>query len=90
MTTQHAKVRACQRAIPPLIAEWLEEFGEEQYDGHGSIKRYFGRSSVRRMEKRFGKLIVQHNSKWLRAYMVESAQDGSVITIGWRQRKIKR
>ena len=53
--TKHAEARMQQRAIPPLIDLWLEEFGEEEYDGHGGIRRYFSRRSIREMERQFGR-----------------------------------
>jgi hypothetical protein len=35
--TYHAATRSQQRCVPPLIMQWLDQFGEEQYDGHGAI-----------------------------------------------------
>lgn len=45
----HAKVRAQQRGIPPLIDRWLDEFGEEDYDGRGGVRIFFSRRSVKAM-----------------------------------------
>lgn len=45
--TTHAAIRSQQRGIPPLIMEWLDQFGEEYYDGHGAIIRRFTRTSRR-------------------------------------------
>lgn len=90
MKTKHAKSRAQKRCIPPLIDEWLSQFGEEEYDGHGAIRRYFSHRSKRKMDQLLGRQIVQHNSKWLNTYKVESSVDGSTITLGWRTRRIKR
>ena len=88
--TTHAQRRAQQRAIPTMIDEWLDRFGEETYDGHGAIKRYFSRASIRQMEREFGRLFVRHNSRWLRAYKVERVQDGASITYGWLTRRVVR
>jgi hypothetical protein len=41
MLPAHAAIRAQQRGIPPLIRDWLFQFGEEQHDGHGAIRRFF-------------------------------------------------
>jgi hypothetical protein len=40
MTTKHAAIRAQQRCIPPLVDRWLDEFEEEEHDGHGFIRLF--------------------------------------------------
>ena len=45
--TYHATIRSQQRGIPPLILQWLDLYGEEEYDGHGAVIRYFSRASRR-------------------------------------------
>jgi hypothetical protein len=42
------------------------------------------------MERAFGRLFVQHNSKWLRAYKVERVEDGRPMTYGWLMRRVAR
>lgn len=54
MSTNHARTRAQQRAIPPLVDRLLDEFGDEAYDGHGAIRVYFSHRSRGRMERAFG------------------------------------
>ena len=92
MTTvsRHAAIRAKQRSIPPVVFEWLEQYGEEQFDGRGGVVMYFSRNSRRRMEMRFGRRFVAENRKYLNHYMVESARDGAVITTGVRSKRIRR
>ena len=34
--TEHAIVRKQQRGIPPLIANWLIDYGDEEFDGHAA------------------------------------------------------
>jgi hypothetical protein len=87
--TYHATARSQQRGIPPLIMQWLDQFGEEQYDGHGAIIRYFSRTSRRIMEREFGSNPVKKMSEFLNIYKVES-QDGTVITTGHLTKRIKR
>jgi hypothetical protein len=87
--TNHGAVRSQQRAIPPLVLQWLDQFGEEQYDGHGAIIRYFSRASRREMEREFGSNPVKKMSEFLNAYKVES-HDGMVITTGHLTKRIKR
>ena len=90
MNTTHAAVRAQQRGIPPLIRDWLLQFGEEQYDGHGGIKRFFSHRSIREMERCFGRQPVSRMSEFLSTYLVESVHDGAVITIGHNYRRSHR
>ena len=88
--TRHAICRAQQRCIPPLIDEWLDRFGEEEYDGHGAIKRYFSKKSKRAMERALGREPVRRMADKLTAYRVESSKDGRVITAGYRTKRLRR
>ena len=90
METKHAKVRAQQRGIPPLIGQWLDNFGEEEYDGRGGVVRYFSHRSVRAMEREVGREPVRRFADYLDAYKVLSSRDGCVITIGFRTKHIRR
>ena len=90
MRSIHAKKRIQQRCIPPIVEQWLDEFGENQHDNHGAIKRYFSHKSIKRMKRILGSQFVQYNSKWFNAYKIDSIQDGSTITIGWRAKKIRK
>jgi len=90
MRTKHAEVRAQQRCIPPVVHQWLDEFGEEEYDGHGGVKVYFSGWSIDRMKRRLGSHFVEYNARWLRAYRVESSHDGAALTCGWRHRRVER
>lgn len=82
-------MRAQQRGIPPLVVEWLDLFGEERYDGHGGCLRYFSRSSRRAMERAFGRGPVRKMEEYLNVYKVESATDGTTITVGHRYKRIR-
>jgi hypothetical protein len=88
--TSHGAKRAQQRAIPPVVHQWLDEFGEEEFDGCGGIRRYFSHRSMRAMEQRYGRHFVRENRKYLAAYLVESTDDHRIITAGWRYRRINR
>ena len=90
MNTKHAHMRAQQRGIPPLIDQWLDEFGEDEYDGNGGVIRYFSHASIRSMERIFGAAPVRKLSEYLHVYKVESSHDGHVITIGHRIKHINR
>lgn len=88
--TRHALVRAQQRCIPPFVDRWLDEFGEEQYDGHGGVKHFFSHRSTARMRKALGRQFIRRNAKWLRAYRVEDSRTGVKITCGWLRKRIRR
>ena len=87
--TRHAAVRAQQRAIPPLVDRLLDEFGDEEHDGHGCVRVYFSRQSIKRMEKAFGQQPVGLFKRYTRAFKVEST-DGVVLTKGWQTAHVWR
>ncbi len=82
--TRHAVDRSQQRGIPPLIKTWLLDYGDEVFDGHGGIVRYFTRESIRRMEREFGAAPLKRMHEYFRCYLVQSNDDGSIITVGKR------
>jgi hypothetical protein len=88
--TRHAKARAQQRAIPPLIEAWLDEFGDEEYDGLGGVRIFFSRRSIRRLERVVGRLPVRLLSHLLDAYKVESTRDGSTLTYARKTARMRR
>jgi hypothetical protein len=82
--TEHAIVRKQQRGIPPLIANWLIDYGDEEFDGHGGVVRYFSKQCIRRLERELGRKSIKRMSEYLRCYLVQSSKDGVVITVGKR------
>jgi hypothetical protein len=90
LSTVHGIRRAQQRSIPPVVVEWLDEFGERIHDHHGAIKVFFSHRSVRRMQSSLSAQFVGQISKYLGVYSVVDASDGRAITIGWRSRSIRR
>lgn len=78
--SKHAEIRAQQRGIPPLIDEFLDLYGCEQYDGHGGVIIFLDKSSIRRMEHDMGREPVRRLSTWHNAYKVKSSTDGCTIT----------
>lgn len=87
--SRHGAARGQQRAIPPIVDHWLDEFGDQAYDGHGAVRVYFSHRSVAAMEKSLGSHFVRQNGKYLRTYKVVSG-DGYTITIGWRRYRIRK
>lgn len=90
MDTRHAERRAQQRAMPPFVDRLLDEFGEEEHDGHGAIRVFFSHHSIRRMERALGHRPVTLFKRYFHAYKVESGDTGAVITRGWRTDRIHR
>jgi hypothetical protein len=88
--TKHAKVRMQQRAIPPLVEQLLDEYGEQQFDGHGGVICYFSKESRRRMEQAMGRDPVRVLERYFDYYKVESSRDGCVITIAPRLCRIRK
>jgi hypothetical protein len=86
--SKHAADRCQQRAIPPLIVDWLVQFGAETYDGHGATIRHFDRASLRRLASHVGPRIVSLLSALLSAYLVIC--DGTVVTAGYRYKRIRK
>lgn len=90
MDSTHSKIRSQQRGIPGLIVHWLDQYGDEIYDGHGGVIRYFSRRSRRSIERHEGREPVRRMWEFLDAYKVESSHDGNTITVGRLHKRIKR
>lgn len=88
-TTKHALVRAQQRAIPPLVDRWLDEFGEVVHDGNGKVRVFFSHKSRRNMKRTLGRRPVALMNHYLDAYRVEG-RDGVTITTGWLTSRVRK
>ena len=88
--SRHAEKRAQERGIPPLIADWLDLYGETEYDGRGGEVRYFSRKSIRTIKRVVGSGPVRHLASYFNAFKVVSGNDGQTITIGHRTKRIRR
>lgn len=82
--TKHATIRSQQRGIPPLISQWLLDYGVEQYGRGGVVIRYFSSTCVRQLERDVGREPVKRMHEFLRCYLVQDSSSGSVITVGKR------
>ena len=85
--SRHAHVRCQQRSIPPLILNWLLDYGAEQRS-HGASKRFFDRSARRRLAAEYGAEVVERLGPLLNLYLIEG--DSKVVTAGVRTRRVKR
>ena len=87
--TRHASTRAQQRGLPPLIVNWLDTYGARAQDRDGAAILYFDKQSRRNLEKDVGSQVVDRLRPFLDAYLV-MADDGTVITLGWRFKRVPR
>ena len=85
--TAHADVRCQQRSIPPLIRDWLIDYGSE-VRSHGAVKRFFDKPARRRLAECVGAEVVDRMGDLLNHYLVETGS--VVITAGIRTRRIRR
>jgi len=85
--SRHASVRCQQRGIPPLILEWLLEFGSEVRT-HGAAKRYFDKAARKRLERSVGAQVVDRMGDLLNLYLIEG--DVQIVTAGVRTRRIQQ
>jgi hypothetical protein len=81
--SNHASRRIQKRSIPPIVLDWLHDYGSEQYDGHGAVIRYFDHTAKKRLAEVCGHRFVQANKKYLSVYVVEDSAGHSVITVGY-------
>jgi len=77
-----------QRAIPPLLLEWLDEYGNRQHDRHGGVIYYFDKRGRRRPSRDVGSVVTRRLGDLLDTYMVK--KDDQVVTVGYRYRRIHR
>jgi hypothetical protein len=87
--TRHATARAQQRGLPPLIVDWLDTYGARAQGGGGAEILYFDKASRRNLEGDVGSQVVDLLRSLLDAYVV-MGHDGTVITLGWRFKRVPR
>lgn len=88
MMTNHAIARSQQRGISPMLIDLLDQFGTTEKAPGGCTKKFFDKSSYKRIKAYAGPLaglLAQH----MDIYTVVS-QEGVVITMGHRLERIKR
>lgn len=86
MFTKHGEIRRQQRGIPPAIISWLQEFRATKYS-RDARKRFFDKSSRKRLSHAVGQQIVDRLGDLLNCYVVETLE-GEIITVGHRTQRI--
>ncbi len=85
--TKHAQTRLQQRAIPPLIIEWLCKYGCRLQGMNGTTVCFFDRESRRSLASEAGHVVVRRLSDMMDAYLVMSGN--SIVTVGHRYKPLK-
>lgn len=76
--TTHAKARAQQRAIPPLVMDWLLDYGHRERS-FGLKRISFDKKSKRHLARHVGAQVVNEMSRYLRVAIVVDPSDVSRI-----------
>ena len=87
--TQHAKARMQQRGIRPTTLDSLLDYGSQSHDHRGATIVYFDKKARTRLLRDSGSAAYRVVEKQLNAYAVVS-NDGSVVTVGHRDKRIPR
>jgi hypothetical protein len=86
--TRHASVRRQQRSIPLEAVDLLWEFGTVAR-ANGADCLFFDRVARQRAATTIGRNELRRAERYLNAYAVV-ADDGAVITVAWRTRRLRR
>ena len=84
--SKHASDRCQQRSVPPVVVEWLLDFGCIQYDHRGAEIRYFDKRSRKKLAAEIGNAVVSKLAAFLDAYLV--VKNETVLTVGYRFKRI--
>lgn len=85
--TNHASKRMQQRGIPESVLPLLFEYGEEEYDHHGTLLLYFNKRARQRLAKVIPCDELKRLEPALNAYAVLD-NDGAIVTVGHRTHRI--
>ena len=89
MYSEHARVRMQQRGVPPLIVEWLLQYGAVAYDHRGCRIRFFNKESRKRIRHEKGDIVLRRFHELFDCYAVVS-EDGTVVTAGHAYDRIRK
>jgi hypothetical protein len=86
--TRHAQARLQQRAIPPLIIDWLYRYGSRFKGVNGTTICFFDKQSRRYLASEVGHIVVRRLADMMDAYLVLS--NDCIITIGHRYKPLRK
>jgi hypothetical protein len=87
--TRHAGARLQQRAIPPILLDWLIAYGARAPAGDGCERIYFDKQGHRRLQRDLGLWAYGRLETKLDTYAVVN-RDGTVVTAGYRVKRVTR
>lgn len=87
--TTHAADRIKSRKIPIKIIELVHCFGAKAYDHHGGIIRFLDKKAMKRLRVEGAITEIQLATQYRDVYLIESANDHSLITAGYRHKRIR-
>ena len=82
MRTKHAALRAQQRGISLETEKLLQAYGEKKPAPGGCVLKFFSKKSIQRIENDYGHFFIAKNHENLKAYLIESRDDHSIVTLG--------
>ena len=86
--TVHSRKRLQQRAIPPVMLDYLDRFGTAERCG-GSERVFFDKAGRRLLAEHMGSVAALKTvERWLGVYAVVG-DDGNVVTVGHRQKRFR-
>jgi len=86
--SRHCEIRCKQRGIPRLVIDWLIGYGNVARRKRADVY-FLDKNSRKKLMNDVGKIAYNRMNDLLDSYLVLS-DDGTVITIGKRYKKIKR
>ncbi len=87
LRSRHARSRMQKRSISPIAVELIQRHGKS-VRSHGANKYFLDKQARKQIEKKIGKQAYLRLKDLLDIYVVES-DDGEVITVAHRRRKIR-
>jgi len=87
LLTIHAEQRMKERGIAPILVDWLEQYGVTEPQ-NGSELLYFNHRALKKLASYTGGLSNKFD-KLKKVYLVRG-NEGAVITIGYREQRVKR
>ncbi len=80
--TKHAAKRMQQRCIPPLVIEWLLDYGHRQ-PSFDAVRVSFDRQAKKEISRSVGPQVVSLLAKYFNSAIVVAPDTDEIITVEW-------
>ena len=87
MNSKHCDIRCKQRGIPVIIIDWLIDYGRV-VRSYGADVYYLDKKGRRRLKREIGTIAYKRMNDLLNSFLVMS-DDGTIVTVGKRYKRIK-